>query len=59
MEMKTNKYFKCNLNWNFNLFSLKILFEFGLEKQAVISPKKKKKKKTATFLLDKTEKWRK
>lgn len=42
MEMKTNKYFKCNLNWNFNLFSLKILFEFGLEKQAVISPKKKK-----------------
>lgn len=42
MEMKTNKYFKCNLNLNFNLFSLKILFEFGLEKQAVISPKKKK-----------------
>lgn len=58
MEMKTNKYFKCNLNLNFNLFSLKILFEFGLEKQAVISPKKKKMK-TATFLLDKTEKWRK
>lgn len=52
MEMKTNKYFKCNLN--FNLFSLKILFEFGFEKQAVISPKKKKMK-TATFLLDKTE----